>query len=163
MLQLLGEYTCKIDAKGRLRLPAPLLKQLGEQADQGFVLNRGFEQCLVLYPRQSWDSHAKEIQQLNQYVKRNRDFVRYFFRGATELELDSNTRLLLPKPLLQYAQVDKELILLAYFDKIEIWSKAQYEALLEQEPEDFEALAEDVMGIVGKTGTVHGTGGDQLS
>lgn len=163
MLQLLGEYTCKIDAKGRLRLPSPLLKQLGKYAEQGFVLNRGFEKCLVLYPRLSWDSHAKEIQQLNQYVKRNRDFVRYFFRGATELELDGNTRLLLPKPLLQYAHIDKELILLAYFDKIEIWSKEQYDALLEQEPEDFEALAEDVMGIVSLTKEEHGTGGLPLS
>lgn len=163
MLQLLGEYTCKIDAKGRLRLPAPLLKQLGEYAEQGFVLNRGFEKCMVLYPRLSWDKHAQEIQQLNQYVKRNRAFVRYFFRGATELELDSNTRLLLPKSLLQYAQIDKELILLAYFDKIEIWSKEQYDALLEEEPEDFEALAEDVMGAIGKTQEAYEGRGTQLS
>ena len=167
MLQLLGEYNCKIDAKGRLRLPAPLLKQLGEQAEQGFVVNRGFEQCLVLYPRQAWDTNAKEIQQLNQYVKRNRAVVRYFFRGATELELDSNTRMLLPKMLLEYAAIDKELVLLAYFDKIEIWSKEQYEALLEEEPEDFEALAEAVMGnpigSLNNSKETHQDGGTELS
>ena len=146
MIQFLGEYSCKIDAKGRLRLPSPLLKQLGDLAKDGFVLNRGFEKCLVLYPRQAWDSISKDIQKLNQYVKKNRDFVRYFFRGASELELDSNSRLLFPKTLLDYAQVDKELVLFAYFDKIEVWSKESYEGLLNDEPTDFDDLAEEVMG-----------------
>lgn len=146
MIQFLGEYSCKVDAKGRLRMPSPLLKQLGDLAQEGFVLHRGFEKCLVLYPRQAWDTVSKDIQKLNQFVKKNRDFVRYFFRGATELELDSNSRLLFPKTLLDYAKVDKELILFAYFDKIEIWSKESYEALLEDEPMDFGDLAEEVMG-----------------
>lgn len=146
MIQFLGEYNCKIDAKGRLRLPSPLLKQLGDLAQEGFVLNRGFEKCLVLYPRQAWDVISKDIQKLNQYVKKNRDFVRYFFRGATELELDSNSRLLFPRPLLDYGGVDKELVLFAYFDKIEVWSKESYEALLNDEPMDFDVLAEEVMG-----------------
>lgn len=146
MIQFLGEYTCKIDAKGRLRLPSPLLKQLGDLAGDGFVLNRGFEKCLVLYPRIAWDSISKDIQKLNQYVKKNMDFIRYFFRGATELELDSNSRLLFPRRLLDYAQVEKELVLFAYFDKIEIWSKESYEALLNDEPTDFDDLAEEVMG-----------------
>ena len=146
MLQFLGEYTCKIDAKGRLRLPSPLLKQLGELVSDGFVLNRGFEKCLVLYPRLAWNVISNDIQKLNQYVKKNRDFVRYFFRGATELDVDGNSRLLFPRTLLDYAQVDKELVLFAYFDKIEIWSKASYEALLNNEPGDFDVLAEEVMG-----------------
>jgi MraZ protein len=146
MLQFLGEYNCKIDAKGRLRLPAPLLKQLGNLAGDGFVLNRGFEKCLVLYPRQAWNSISGDIQKLNQYVKKNRDFVRYFFRGASELDLDSNSRLLFPRTLLDYAQVNKEMVLFAYFDKIEIWSKESYNALLNDEPTDFDVLAEDVMG-----------------
>ena len=146
MIQFLGEYSCKIDAKGRLRLPSPMLKQLGDLAQDGFVLNRGFEKCLVLYPRQAWDTISKDIQKLNQYVKKNRDFVRYFFRGATELELDSNSRLLFPRTMLDHAEADKELVLFAYFDKIEVWSKENYEALLNDEPMDFDALAEEVMG-----------------
>lgn len=146
MIQFLGEYNCKIDDKGRLRLPAPILKQLGDLAQDGFVLNRGFEKCLVLYPRSAWNTISKDIQKLNQYVKKNRDFIRYFFRGATEMELDNNSRVLFPKNLLDYAQADKELVLLAYFDKIEIWSKESYEALLNDEPTDFDVLAEEVMG-----------------
>lgn len=160
MIQFLGEYNCKIDDKGRLRLPAPILKQLGDLAQEGFVLNRGIEKCLVLYPRIAWNTISKDIQNLNQYVKKNREFVRYFFRGATELELDSNSRILFPKSLLDYAQADKELILFAYFDKIEIWSKENYEALLNDEPTDFDTLAEEVMGGVK---TTNQDGGIELS
>jgi MraZ protein len=146
MIQFLGEYSCKIDAKGRLRLPSPLVKQLGDLAQEGFVLNRGFEKCLTLYPRQAWNHISQDIQKLNQYVKKNREFIRYFFRGATEMELDGNGRLLFPKSLLDYAGVQKELVLFAYFDKIEVWSKEAYEALLDEEPMDFDDLAEEVMG-----------------
>ncbi|MCP4440539.1 MAG: division/cell wall cluster transcriptional repressor MraZ [Aureispira sp.] len=157
MLQFLGEYNCKIDAKGRMRMPAQLLKQLGELVQDGFVLNRGIEDCLVLYPRSAWDTISKDIQKLNMYVKKHRDFVRYFFRGATELELDSNLRLLCPKTLLDYAQIKKELVLFAYFNRIEIWSKENYEKLLAEEPSDFGALAEEVMGNL-NGGNIDGAG-----
>jgi len=157
MVQFLGEYSCKMDEKGRLRLPAPLLKQLGDSAQEGFVLHRGIEKCLVLYPRMAWDTISKDIQKLNQFVQKNREFVRYFFRGATELELDSNFRLLFPKTLLDHAEIDKELVLFAYFDKIEVWSKERYEALLNSEPTDFQALAEEVMGNMNSTGQDGGT------
>lgn len=153
MLQFLGEYNCKIDAKGRMRMPAPLLKQLGEFVQDGFVLNRGIEDCLVLYPKTAWDTITKDIQKLNMYVKKHRDFVRYFFRGATELELDSNLRLLYPKSLLDYASIGKELVLFAYFNRIEIWSKENYEKLLAEEPTDFGALAEEVMGNLNEGNT----------
>lgn len=149
-----------MDEKGRLRLPAPLLKQLGDSAQDGFVLNRGIEKCLVLYPRVAWDTISKDIQKLNQFVQKNREFIRYFFRGATELELDSNFRLLFPKSLLDYAEVDKELILFAYFDKIEVWSKEHYEALMNNEPADFKNLAEEVMGNMNGMGQ---NGGADLS
>ncbi len=137
-----------MDDKGRLRMPAPLLKQLEGLVEQGFVLNRGFEKCLVLYPKTAWTSITQEIHKLNLYVKQNRDFVRYFFRGATELDVDSSQRLLLPKNLSDYAGVDKEIILFAYFDRIEIWSKEHYDGLLDDEPNDFAALAEEVMGKI---------------
>jgi MraZ protein len=148
MLQFLGEFNCKLDEKGRLRLPAPLLKQLGDSMEAGFVLNRGFEKCMVLYPKSSWTAITQEIQKLNLYVKKNRDFVRFFFRGATELEIDSSQRLLLPKNLSEHAQIDKEVILFAYFDRIEIWSKEQYDLIMGDEPNDFADLAEEVMGKI---------------
>ena len=82
--------------------------------------------------------------------------MRYFFRGATELDLDSNSRLLFPRTLLDYASVNKELVLFAYFDKIEIWSKESYEALMNDEPTDFDSLAEEVMGSLNNNNDKNG-------
>ena len=146
--QLLGEYECKIDAKGRMRMPSGLIAQLAAEEASTFVINRGFEKCLMLYPEVVWDKITNEINQLNLYNKKNRDFVRYFYRGAQKVALDSADRILVSKRLLEYAGVDKEVILSAYSDRIEIWAKQEYELLLDEEPADFSDLAEDVLGKV---------------
>ncbi len=145
MQQLLGEYECKIDPKGRFRMPSDLIGQMGEGA-KSFVVNRGFEKCLMLYPEPVWERITTEINQLNLYNKKNRDFVRYFYRGAQKLELDSADRLLITKRLLEYAGIDKDVILSAYNDRIEVWAKDQYDLLLDEEPDDFSDLAEEVLG-----------------
>jgi MraZ protein len=146
MTNLIGEFECKIDSKGRIMVPSGLVKQLPEEALNKFVINRGFEKCLVLYPKNEWETISKEINQLNLYNKKNRDFVRYFFRGATELAMDGNKRLLFPKKLLEYASIEKELVLFAFSNRIEVWDKASYENMMTDEPEDFADLAEEVMG-----------------
>lgn len=150
MANLFGEYVCKLDAKGRFMLPAGLIKQLSEADRERFVVNRGFEKNLTLYPDSEWQKIIKEINALNLYSKKNREFVRYFYRGASELAVDSSNRLLLPKTLLDYASVDKELVLFAYASRIEIWSKEMYENTLDAaaEPEAFSDLAEEVMGRI---------------
>lgn len=148
MQQLLGEYECKIDPKGRLRLPTDLINQLGEGQSHTFVVNRGFEKCLMLYPEPVWERITNEINQLNLYNKKNRDFVRYFYRGAQKLEMDSADRLLITKRLLEYAGIDKDVILSAYNDRIEIWAQDQYDQMLDSEPDDFSDLAEDVLGKI---------------
>lgn len=144
--QLLGEYECKIDAKGRMRMPSGLIGQLGEEEKHAFVINRGFEKCLMLYPEAVWDQISEEVNALNLYNKKNRDFVRYFYRGAQELLMDSADRILVPKRLLEYAGIDKDLILSAYNGRIEIWAKDEYDSMLDQEPTDFSDLADDVLG-----------------
>lgn len=144
--QLLGEYECKIDAKGRMRMPSGLIAQLGEGEKHSFVINRGFEKCLMLYPEAVWDQISEEVNALNLYNKKNRDFVRYFYRGAQELLMDSADRILIPKRLLEYAGIDKDLILSAYNGRIEIWAKDEYDSMLDQEPTDFSDLADDVLG-----------------
>ena len=146
MANFIGEFECKLDAKGRLMMPSGLRKQLDPAAQERFVLNRGFERCLVLYPKNEWEGISAEVNKLNQYVKKNREFIRYFYRGATELGLDSTGRMLLPKRLLGYAEIEKEVVLFAYSNRIEVWDKELYEGLLTDEPEDFSSLAEDVMG-----------------
>jgi MraZ protein len=146
MLNLIGEFECKIDAKGRLMLPSGLKKQLPKGEQENFVVNRGFENCLVLYPFLEWKKIITEVDKLNLYNKKNREFVRFFYRGASEISLDGNNRLLLPKNLLDYAKIDKDLVLFAFSNRIEIWSKEAYAGLLTDEPEDFAKLAEEVMG-----------------
>jgi MraZ protein len=146
MTNFIGEYNCKLDVKGRVMLPAGLKKQVSPDAEERFVVNRGFEKCLVLYPMDVWKKISADVNKLNLYNKQNRDFARYFYRGATELSLDANNRLLLPKGLMAFAGIKKEAVLFAYNDRVEVWSKDQYEKLMTEEPEDFAVLAEKVMG-----------------
>jgi MraZ protein len=151
MTHFLGEFECRLDAKARIALPAALRKQLPVESGERFVVNRGFEQHLALYPFTEWQRITAELNRLNLYVKKNRDFVRYFHRGATELELDGSGRLLLPRRLLDYAGIREAVILLAYANRIECWDPVLYENLLSDEPADFARLAEEIMGDVGQS------------
>lgn len=144
--QLLGEYDVRLDPKGRFRMPSGLLNQLGDWQKEKFILNRGFEKCLVLYPEVVWQQITAEVDQLNLYNKQNRDFARYFFRGAQEATLDGADRILLPKRLADYAGIDKDIILTAYSGRIEIWSMEEYERMMAEEPADFSQLADEVLG-----------------
>ena len=150
MTNFIGEFECKLDAKGRLMLPSSLRKQLDPAAQERFVMNRGFEKCLVLYPKNDWKYISEEVNKLNQYVKKNREFIRYFYRGATELGLDGTGRMLFPKRMLEYAGVAKEVVLFAYGNRIEVWDKDTYNGLLTDEPDEFATLAEEVMGGASK-------------
>lgn len=148
MSQLLGEFECRLDPKGRMMIPSALKKQISSKAEDKLVINRGFEKCLVLFPLDEWQNESAKVNALNLYNQKNREFVRYFYRGATELSMDNTNRILIPKTLLDYAKIDKDLILNAFFNRIEIWSKEAYEAQLAQEPIDFSILAEEVMGEI---------------
>jgi len=150
MVPLLGEFDCRLDAKGRIALPAALRRQLPVEAEGRFVVNRGFEQHLVLYPLPEWRRVTAELERLNPFVKKHREFVRYFHRVATELELDSGGRLLLPRRLLDYAGIRDAVILLAYAHRIECWDPTRYDHLLSDEPADFARLAEEIMGGAGR-------------
>ncbi|MFZ4426799.1 MAG: division/cell wall cluster transcriptional repressor MraZ [Saprospiraceae bacterium] len=146
MYQLIGAYECKIDDKGRMRLPSGLIGQLGDREAYTFVVNRGFEKCLMLYIEEVWEKTSAEVNRLNLYNKKHRDFVRYFYRGAQKVVMDSADRILIGKLLLDYAGIDKEVVLSAYNDRIEIWSKTEYERMLGEEPDDFSDLAQEVLG-----------------
>lgn len=148
MTNLIGEYECKVDAKGRLMVPANLRKQFAPIAEGKFFVKRGIENCLELYQKHDWEAVSEKVSSLNQFVKKNRVFARKFISGATQLELDNVGRINLPKNLLEYAGIAKELVLFAYGNKIEIWDKVAYNNALEMSDDDFADLAEDVMGDV---------------
>lgn len=141
-----GEYECKMDSKGRIRVPSPLLRQLGDNAPYTFFINRGFEKCLMIYPEKVWESTLEKINELNVYRSEDRNFIRYFFRGVSDVTTDTADRILLNKGLLDYAGIRKDVILFAYLDRIEMWDKKTYDEWLNREPEDFAKLAERVLG-----------------
>ncbi len=146
MSNLVGEYECKLDTKGRFLFPAGLKRQLDPAALESFMLNRGFENCLTLYPLNEWDKLSARLRKLNLFVAKNREFMRKFHNGATPVKLDNNGRVLLPKNLMKDAGLQKELVLFAYADRIELWDKATYKNMISQAGDDFAALAEEVMG-----------------
>jgi MraZ protein len=142
----LGEYEATLDTKGRFLLPAGLKKQMPETDGVRFVINRGFEKCLTLYPLQSWQPIFSDISRLNDFDPKVRAFRRYFLNGATELELDSAGRLLLPPNLKVYAGLEKDIVLASAVNKIEIWDKQQYQQFFDGlTPGSFSDLAQEVM------------------
>jgi MraZ protein len=146
MTAFIGEFECKIDPKGRLMLPVSLRKQIPNEADEKFIVNRGFEKHLNLYPLNEWKKTTNKLNKLNLFVKKNREFLRRFNNGASESEIDNTGRILIGKNLLDYASIDKEVVLVAYANRIEVWNKADYQNMLSDDSIDFADLAEDVMG-----------------
>ncbi|MDX1602183.1 MAG: division/cell wall cluster transcriptional repressor MraZ [Salinimicrobium sediminis] len=147
MVILIGTYECKVDAKGRLMVPAPMKKQLLPVLEKGFVLKRSvFNPCLELYPMEQWNKEMEKIGELNQYVKENVDFIRMFTAGVKIVEVDTNGRLLIPKDLVRVAKIEKEVVLQSSIGKVEIWDKKLYEKSIDTPAEEFAALAERVMG-----------------
>lgn len=147
MIVFLGEYEVTLDAKGRFLLPAGIKKQLPEDAGERFVIARGFEKCLTLYPKKNWDPIMAELIKVNDYKAENREFLRYFTMGAAEMELDTAGRALIPPNLKAYAGLEKDIVLVSVINKIEIWDKSKYQQFFDSfSLEKYSDLAERVMG-----------------
>ncbi len=147
MVNLIGTYECKVDAKGRLMVPSALKKQLAPVLQEGFVLKRSvFQPCLELYPMDVWNEMMKKVNSLNRFKKKNNDFIRRFTAGVKTVEVDANGRLLIPKDLFGFAEMDKEVVLSSAINIIEIWDKNKYENAIDVSADDFADLAEEVMG-----------------
>ena len=151
MTKLRGEFECRIDEKGRIIIPVALKKQIPLEANERFMINRGFEGCLNLFPLNEWEAESDKVNQLNFYNTENRLFIRNFNRGATEVALDGSNRILIPKTLLDPAHIVKDVILSANSNRIEIWAKEEYEKHVNLPDGDFSALGEKVLGDPPKT------------
>ena len=144
-----GEYEATVDAKGRFLLPGGLKKQLPE-GESRFILSRGFEKCLTLYPLKSWELIIAKISKLNDFDSKVRQFRRQFLGGATEIELDGAGRMLLPGTLREFAGLNKDIVLAAALDRFEIWDASKYTQLFEDfSPDAFSNLAQEVMAEKG--------------
>ena len=130
-------------------MPAPLRKQLSVGIDDGFVLKRSvFQSCLELYPMAEWEKMMQKINKLNRFVKKNNDFIRRFTAGVKIIEVDAAGRLLIPKDLVVFAGIDKEIVLSSAVNIVEIWDKEKYEQSIDDSVVDFADLAEEVMGNI---------------
>ena len=128
-------------------LPAPLKKQLQAGLEDGFVLKRSvFQPCLELYPMEEWNKMMQKINKLNRFVKKNNDFIRRFTAGVKVVEIDATGRLLIPKDLVVFAGIDKDVVLSSAVNIVEIWDKDKYEKSIDDTAVDFADLAEEVMG-----------------
>jgi len=149
MVNLIGTYEGKADAKGRLVLSAALKKQLLPMLQEGFVLKRSvFQPCLELYPMAEWNQMMAKVNKLNRFVKKNNDFIRRFTAGVKMVDLDASGRLLIPKDLQLFAGITKNVVLSSAVNIVEIWDKEKYEKAIDDATVDFADLAEEVMGNV---------------
>ncbi|MFC0604100.1 division/cell wall cluster transcriptional repressor MraZ [Winogradskyella pulchriflava] len=147
MNSFIGTYECKADAKGRLMIPAVLKKQLSAALQDGFVLKRAvFQSCLELYPMAEWNALMAKVNKLNRFKKKNNDFIRRFTAGVKVVEVDNAGRLLIPKDLIAFSGITKEVVLASAVNIIEIWDKSKYEQAIDDAASDFADLAEEVMG-----------------
>ena len=128
-------------------IPAVLKKQLSAALQDGFVLKRAvFQPCLELYPMAEWNILMTKVNKLNRFKKKNNDFIRRFTAGVKVVEVDNAGRLLIPKDLIGFSGISKEVVLASAVNIIEIWDKEKYEQAIDDAASDFADLAEEVMG-----------------
>ncbi|MDP5104568.1 division/cell wall cluster transcriptional repressor MraZ [uncultured Polaribacter sp.] len=147
MINLIGTYECKADAKGRVMFSSAFKKQLSSVLQDGFVVKRAvFQPCLELYPIQEWNLMMEKINKLNKFNKKNNDFIRRFTAGVQLVDLDATGRILIPKNLMDFAGIEKQVVMSSSVNIIEIWDKDKYEKAIDDAADDFADLAEEVMG-----------------
>ena len=147
MINILGTYECKADSKGRIMLPSPLKKQITAVISDGFVVKRSvFNKCLEIHPMSEWNKIVNQVNQLNRFVKKNNDFIRSYMSGLKIVNLDSSSRILIPKDLIVFAGLEKQIVLSSSVNIIEVWDKKEYEISVSKSLKNFGDLAEEVMG-----------------
>ena len=151
MLGLVGEFEVKLDSKGRFLFPSGLRKQLPANAQRDFMLNKGFEDCLTLYPISEWEEMSRKLSKMNLFKPQNRMFYRLFHQGAKHVSLDNAGRALVPTAHSERVGLSQEVMLIAYNDRIEIWDKSKYFNMIEENMTEFADLANEVMGDLDDT------------
>lgn len=135
----MGEYHQKIDEKGRLTIPAKIRYDLGEN----FIVTRGLDGCLFVYPKQTWEKIIKKYEQLPN-VKEARNFMRFFLSGANTQEFDKQGRINISKPLIEYSDITKDCVVIGVGERIEIWSLEKWNNFNEENEDKFSSLADNL-------------------
>lgn len=136
-----GEYQHTLDGKGRVIIPSRLRDGLGDR----FVITRGLDQCLFVYPNSEWVRLEQKLKQLPFTKSDSRAFTRLFFSGAMEVEADKQGRILIPNNLREYAGIEKEVMFIGVSNRVEVWSEEAWKGYFEQANENYEDLAEKLV------------------
>ncbi len=139
----MGEYRHNIDEKGRMIVPAKFRDELGSL----FIVTRGLDRCLFVYPEEEWKKLEEQLKSLPLTKKDARAFSRFFFSGATECEIDKQGRVNIASPLREYAQLEKECVVIGVSNRVEIWSKHIWEEYVGQSEDSFSEIAENIEGF----------------
>ncbi|HOP74976.1 MAG TPA: division/cell wall cluster transcriptional repressor MraZ [Bacillota bacterium] len=139
----MGEYQHAMDEKGRLIIPAKFREGLGEK----FVITRGLDNCLFVYPMEQWKQLEDKIKELPTSHADTRAFVRMFFSGAVEAELDKQGRVVIPAHLREHARIERDLYVIGVSTKVEIWAKETWESYSSQAQQSYESIAEKIIDI----------------
>lgn len=135
---LIGEYTHTIDAKKRLAIPAKMRRELGAKA----VITRGLDNCLFIFPLKEWQKLVEKLSNLPIGQKNTRSFIRLVLAGASEVDLDSLGRILIPDYLKIYAQLKKNVIIAGVYNRLEVWDKAKWDIFKQQSEKEVDNMAE---------------------
>ena len=141
-----SEYECKLDVKGRLVLPSKVKSVLPQESGNSIVVTRGFEPCLVVYPKSEWDKVFQKVAGLNEFNIEYRRFQRNFLRGNTEVELDKIGRFGIPKSLIKHAKLEKEVVVVGLGNRLELWDPDVYDEFLIKDENEFALMAEQFLG-----------------
>jgi MraZ protein len=140
-----GSYTYSVDSKGRMNIPARLRKYVSTEANDTFVVTRGYDQCLYVYPLDEWTRLELDIRQLSSTNPKHRFFKRRLLEWAIESQLDGQFRIMIPKDLLQLAGIENDVLIIGVLDHIEVWNPRIYEAYLKTQDESYEVVAQTVL------------------
>jgi MraZ protein len=142
-----GSYTHSVDEKGRISIPAKMRKYLLPEANETFVITRGIETCLFLYPLDEWSKLEENLRNLSTYNHQHRFFIRTLLMWATEVTLDNQARIIIPRNLLEFAKIEKEVLIIGALDRIEVWNPKIFSDYMNAQPESYESVAESILGI----------------
>ncbi len=140
-----GRENFSIDSKGRVNIPAKMRKSISPEANDTFVVTRGIDKCIVAYPLDEWKKYEESFQKLNQYDDKNRFFLRVVLPLCEEVTLDTQQRILLPKHLLEYAEIEGRVLVIGMMDHIEFWNPDEYESYMSGYNIPYKDVAKEVM------------------
>lgn len=140
-----GQEIFAIDAKGRVMIPAKMRRAISPEANDTFTVTRGQDKCVVAYPLDEWKRYEEKFEDLNQYDPQNRYFLRMILMWSDEVSIDGQQRLSIPKKLIDFAEIDKKVLIVGVGDHIEFWQPEEYEKYIAAHDETYEEIAAKVM------------------